>query len=349
MLTPDRAYVVALVGVMALGSWLCSCGGGGDVGGFAETPGATPVGGQVDGSVANAPEVDAALPDAEVGDAHGPRPSSPASPGCGLGRSHPSGGVQVVDTFSATAGGERSFFLSVPDSYDSTAPQRLIVGYAGTNWTGQQIAPYLGLETAAPQVGELYVYPDVQWHDFEGWGALGGWLLGPHAHPADGVADIAFTRELVERLGEQYCVDSGRVFAAGHSWGGDMAAVVGCFLGDVFAAVAPAAANRPYWFEPEQGEVACQGTAAVWTFFGQHETSFTSQAYPGQYGDQQVAFWKTRYGCGDTEVALSPGSGECVQYEGCDEDIRYCFYGPETEHQIPDYYAATVLAWFRAF
>ena len=126
-----------------------------------------------------------------------------------------------------------------------------------------------------------------------------------------------------------------------------MTAVVGCFLGDVFTAVAPAAANRPYWFEPEQGEVACQGSAAVWTFFGQNDTSFTTQAYPGEYGDEQVAFWRARYGCDDAETVLSEGSGECVQYEGCSEDTRYCFYGPETEHQIPDYYAAAVLEWFR--
>ncbi|MDP6942768.1 MAG: hypothetical protein QF464_01350, partial [Myxococcota bacterium] len=171
-----------------------------------------------DASAADTAEADATPPDAEAGDAHSPRRAPAASPGCGLMRSHASGGVQVVDTFSAAAGGERSFFLSVPESYDATTPQRLIVGYGGTNWTGQDIAPYLGLETTAVQAGEIYVYPDVQWHDFEGWGTLGGWLLGPHATPAHGMADIAFTRELIDRLGEQYCIDQDRVFAAGHSW-----------------------------------------------------------------------------------------------------------------------------------
>ena len=33
------------------------------------------------------------------------------------------------------------------------------------------------------------------WRDFEGWGNLGGWLLGPHAGPAEGMDDIEFTKE----------------------------------------------------------------------------------------------------------------------------------------------------------
>jgi polyhydroxybutyrate depolymerase len=266
-----------------------------------------------------------------------------------LDRAHESGGVQVSHTFSSRAGGERSFYLSVPDSYDSNQAQRLIVGYAGTNWTGQQIESYLALERAAPQAGELYVYPDVQWHDFEGWGHLGGWLLGPHARPAEGMQDLEFTRELVELLGRQYCIDTERVFAAGHSWGGDMAAVAGCFLGDLFAAVAPAAANRPYWFRPEQGTVECSSKAAVWTFFGQDDTHFSQQDYPGQLGDEQVDFWKAHHGCDGSETELEAGAGQCVQYGGCQADTRYCFYGPETGHQIPSYYSKVVLEWFRHF
>ena len=55
-------------------------------------------------------------------------PAHSGSAGCGLPRAHPPGGVQVVETFSAAAGGERSYFLSVPASYDPEVPQRLIIG-----------------------------------------------------------------------------------------------------------------------------------------------------------------------------------------------------------------------------
>ncbi len=256
---------------------------------------------------------------------------------------------QRTHTFSTQAGEERSFQVIVPPDYDHSVSHRVIVGYAGTNWSGGMIRPYLDLETSGE--AEIYVYPDLKFHDFQGWGNLGGWLLGPHAAPAHGVEDIEFTRELLDLLEGEYCVDPSRVFATGHSWGGDMAAVVGCFLGDRFRAVAPAAANRPYWFEPADGsEVQCVGGAHVWTFFGQNETHFTSQSHPGAYGEEQVAFWSLKHNCSQDAVPL-PGmlADECVEHPGCSHQTRYCFYDPATGHQIPSYFSDTVTAWFRSF
>ena len=100
---------------------------------------------------------------------------------------------------------------------------------------------------------------------------------------------------------------------------------------------------------PLRPALAADWSAAVWTFFGQNDTSFTSQAYPGQYGDEQVAFWREKHDCSDAEVVRDAGGGECVRYEGCTVDTRYCFYGPEAGHQIPDYFAAVILTWFRGF
>ena len=94
-----------------------------------------------------------------------------------------------------TTVGTRGYYLVVPDTYDANTPTRLIFGYAGTNWLGEQIRPYLGLEAfSAPN--DIFVYPDLLWHDFEGWGNLGGWLLGPHAGPAEGMDDIEFTDKI---------------------------------------------------------------------------------------------------------------------------------------------------------
>ena len=251
-------------------------------------------------------------------------------------------------SFSKAAGGARGFFLSLPKNYDRNKPHRVIFAYAGTNWLGKQIRGYFKFESG-DQGQEIYVYPDLKWRDFTGWGNLGGWLLGPHATPAHGDEDIVFTRELLDLLEASYCVDRQRVFATGHSWGGDMAAVVACFLGDRFRASAPAAANRPYWFEPKSGPVGCKGSAAVWTFFGQNETHFKQQAYSGQFGEQQVTFWKKKHGCKAGIADLTMGAkGECVAYKGCTEQTRYCFYEKSAGHQVPSYFSASVLSWFRA-
>lgn len=269
------------------------------------------------------------------------------STGCGLAPTVTLGGVQLARAFSEAADGERSYFLTVPTDYDPTVAHRLVVVYAGTNWSGEMIRPYFGLED--PAEPEIYVYPDLQFHDFDGWGNLGGWLLGPHARPADGLEDIEFTRELVAHLGDTLCIDPTRVFATGHSWGGDMAAVVGCFLGDTFRAVAPAAANRPYWFEPDAGDFACVDTVAVWTFFGQNETHFTTQTYPGEYGDQQDAFWAAELECDAGDPVAIDGWPECTEHIDCDEPVRYCFYSPDSGHQIPAYFTEAIMGWFRSF
>jgi len=298
-----------------------------------------------DDGVGDAGPDDADRPDADHPDAAPPIGTA----GCGRPPVDALGGVQIEARFDDAAGGSRSYFLALPADYDPNRAHRLIVGYAGTNWSGEMIRPYLDLERDA-RADEIVVYPDLLFREFEGWGRLGGWLLGPHARPADGLDDIEFTRQLLDRLGEQYCIDPERIFATGHSWGGDMAAVVGCFLGDRFRAVAPAAANRPYWFEPVAGPVGCVGTAAVWTFFGQAVEHLNWQDFPGQFGDEQVAWWRAQNGCGDASAPLPFGAdGECVTYADCTHDTRYCLYGPATGHQIPPYFSGAILDWFRSF
>ena len=129
-----------------------------------------------------------------------------------------------------------------------------------------------------------------------------------------------------------------------------MAAVTGCWLGDRFRAVAPAAANRPYWFEAGSTEVECIGDAAVWTWFGAADEHFSGQPYPGAYGDEQDLFWRESRGCADTSTPLAWGEpGDCMTSNGCSSEVSYCLYGPESGHQIPGYFSSAVLQWFRGF
>ncbi len=176
-------------------------------------------------------------------------------------------------------------------------------------------------------------------------------MLGPHAWPADGNQDLAFTESLLDWLEDNYCVDTERVFATGHSWGGDMAMVVACFLGDRVRASIPVAANRPYWFEPDAGGwVDCEGDAAVWTMFGRGDTHFTWQDYAGQFGDQCNDFWVDEHTCDDSTVDLGYGApDECRAWGGCSSGTRYCLYGAPFGHDLPNYYSDAARDWFRSF
>lgn len=272
--------------------------------------------------------------------------SNVASIGCGKEAAHTLGGEQdmlIVD------GIDRSFYISVPHSYDPSIPHRVVMGFSGTDWVGEQIQGYLNLEEYG--VNTIFVYPDPLWRDFEGWGTYGGWLLGPHAQPAHGNEDLDFVEALLDRISTQYCIDEERVFATGHSWGGDMAQVVSCFLGNRFVASAPVAANRPYWFEDQQGApISCSGDTAVWTLFGAADDHFTWQSYAGEFGEECRDFWVKERNCSMESTEFYLGEDLCSEYLSCDRPVRYCLYGSQYAHQVPsDSFPQATMEWFSSF
>jgi len=271
-----------------------------------------------------------------------------ASPGCGQPPPDAAGGINVTIDAGPEGDGERRFYLRRSPAYDPSVPHKLIFGFPGTDWVGEMIEPYLGLEGAAD---EIFVYPDPLWRDFEGWGNYGGWLLGPHAAPANGDQDLVFVEAVIDYMETHYCIDRERIFATGHSWGGDMAQVVSCFLADRFTATVPVAANTPYWFMDGGQPIDCPGDTAVWTMFGQADDHFNNSQDPGL---QCRDFWLTDRGCTGLDAAtpldLGDAPDECVEYQGCSATTRFCLYGAQYAHQIPaDYFAAATMAFFRSF
>jgi polyhydroxybutyrate depolymerase len=269
--------------------------------------------------------------------------------GCGKEPIHTLGGEQVTISLGTEAGDTRSFYLSIPTDYNPDLPYSLLFGFSGTDWVGEQIQGYFELEQHAQQT--IFIYPDPLWRDFEGWGNYGGWLLGEYAHPAHGTEDLVFVEELLDTLSNQYCIDSDKVFATGHSWGGDMAQVVSCFLGDRFTATVPVAANRPYWFEDTQGnQISCIGDTAVWTLFGEADDHFTWQSYPGEFGEECRDFWVAEKKCTEEVTEFILGSDTCYEYVSCDNTVRYCLYDEQYGHQIPwNYFSQATMEWFMSF
>ena len=206
---------------------------------------------------------------------------------------------QISLKLSQKAGNERSFYLSLPKNYTQNERHKLVLVFAGTDSKGFEMKEYIGdgwssgldgIEAQMPKT--IFVYPDPKWRYFSGWnGTYGGWLLGPNEHPAKGMEDLYFVDELIDWLIEKYNIDQDRIFATGHSWGGDMTCVVGCFLGNRFRAIAPVAANKPYWFNSNSATSDCKGSPAVWTFYGLDDDYFADrQSEKGQFGKEQNDF-----------------------------------------------------------
>lgn len=128
-----------------------------------------------------------------------------------------------------SGGVERTAVLYVPPA---AAGQRLpvLVGLHGAG--GKFFQSYSGFSVLAAAEGFIAVYPNPieKYDDHTSWNISGG--------PGEGPEDVQFISDLLDYLESHLCVDTSRVYAAGVSNGGGMAARLACELSDRFAAFA---------------------------------------------------------------------------------------------------------------
>ncbi|WP_165835358.1 alpha/beta hydrolase family esterase [Chryseobacterium viscerum] len=273
------------------------------------------------------------------------------------------GSGQKTYTFSTAAGGKRSYYISVPANYDNTKKYKLVFFFAGTDSTGESMYDWaglgwnnLGLEKLMENT--IFVYPDQKYV----WDGDKGWALGNYGEYYAGMHDIQFTKELLDLIKNTYSIDNNRIFATGHSWGGDMTNVTAYFLKGVFRAIAPVASNRPFWFEDNGNfinEPGYLGNTAVWVFFGLNDDHFGSTSPNGIFGKEQADFWilknngnpnqfttKSIGNQGDVTKTY-PGTSQVklTLYQGG----QYSGQGSLLGHQPPDYYFKAVTDWFKTF
>ena len=253
--------------------------------------------------------------------------------------------------------GERDYIIDIPDGYNPENPYRVIFAFPGRDWKGHDayINDYFHLNTQR-NANEILVYGSALLRDFPGWGESIGWLLGPYAGNAIGVEDFNYLYQVADQIKEQYCIDETKIMATGHSWGGDMAMVAGCFMRDLFTAVAPTAANDPYWFRNGSKTMNCTtdpetqpGETAMWIWYSDTDDAFNDG---GANGRAQLDFWISELNCSDqyTDLELgTPGQDDCREYQDCDQPLRYCNYIGNHQISRVSYFTSSILEWFRSF
>jgi len=258
---------------------------------------------------------------------------SSASSGSGGGGSPGCGKAGKTGTFQQTMTAfalERGYYLSVPSSYDSSVPNRLVFGYHGSNYTGIMMRQYLDLERAPLVAGTVFVYPD------------GLPLPNQPDHVAwvltDGERDLAFFDELLAKLQSEYCIDSSRIFVNGQSYGGLMTNAVGCLRGDIVRAIAVVAGSGP------RGSATCRGQVAAWLTHGMDDESvdFTS-------GEASRDHWVAANHC--TMETLPGTPAQCQNYQGCDagHPVIWCPHVNDSGHQHPSFGRAAVREFLASF
>ena len=156
--------------------------------------------------------------------------ASTPSPGCGK-TSARSGTTHDTMTL---AGLGRSWDLHVPAAHDGRTPIPLVVQLHGYGGNPSEMA-FTGLEALGDEEGFIVATP-------LGRGSKPHWLFELDKPALDVTLanpDIAFIGALIERLGHNLCLDTSRIFVAGHSNGAWMTSALPCALGDRIAAIAP--------------------------------------------------------------------------------------------------------------
>lgn len=225
------------------------------------------------------------------------------SPGCGSETPLESG------TFTIDVGGtEREYILDVPASYDTNHSYRLVFTWHPLGGTATQVVNggYYGLKALADETA-IFVSP-------EGLVGMAAGIEGQGWYNTGG-GDIEFLRAMLDHFNQNACIDQGRIFSTGFSFGGMMSNAIGCELADVFRAIAPMSGNL-------------QGS-------GCNDISDHPIAYLGIHGDNDTFvttdsgrtardLFVARNHCQTQTEPSEPSI--CVAYTGCDEGypVHWC-------------------------
>jgi polyhydroxybutyrate depolymerase len=213
--------------------------------------------------------------------------SAVAAAAGGCGRGHAAG--SSVETLTSD-GRERSYSLYLPPAYDGNRPLPIVLDFHGFAGTARDQEAYSAFRKKAETEGFISVTPD-------GTGAPQRWYLAGSRLPGY-TDDVAFVRQLIDRLEAELCVDAARVYATGISNGGGFASLLGCELNDKIAAIAPVAGEL--FAAPR-----CQGKAAM-PVIAFHGTDDPVVSFTGRGGGLGVTFgdvrgtmkqWATFNGC----------------------------------------------------
>jgi len=158
-----------------------------------------------------------------------PRPTPVPQPLSAAGCNQTFKAGDSVQTINSS-GGARSYRLHVPKQYKST-PMPLVLNFHGYGQSAAQQEKYSGLNTVADTQGFIVVTPEGS-SSPEGWNIVG-------VYDENGVDDVGFVRDLLAGLSNVLCIDQARIYATGHSNGGEMASQLACMLPNTIAAVAP--------------------------------------------------------------------------------------------------------------
>jgi polyhydroxybutyrate depolymerase len=294
-----------------------SAGGDANVGGQPTTGGApnTGVTSATGGSSANG----GAAPTGGAGTAGG----SSGTQGCGLTSVPAACSTAGSPCTMDVSGTARTYYVYLPSNYNSSQKYPLVFQFHPMGGTAEQAINMPSIRNSFPAI---YVTPQgLTSNGNTGWANSNG-------------QDIAFTKQMVATVEANYCVDTGRIFSTGFSYGGMMSFAVGCEMSNVFRAIAPMSGAL-------YSDFNCKGTGPAIAMWGSHGLS--DNVVPiadGRAGRDKIL---QQNKCGTTTTATTPSP--CVSYEGCTSGYPSTWCEFDGSHQIPSFASSAIATFFKQF
>ena len=272
------------------------------------------------------------------------------SSGCGTGVSGAAEGYVTLVMNEGGAPVNRQYWLSRPIDYSAQRTYKVVIALGSPASSVDAVRQQISVQGsgAAGASDEIFVYPLARVRTFGSWGTSFGWQLGPGARDtnAAGLDDLAFIDAVYGDVTGRFCVDTRRVFAVGYGWGSDFANALACVRGDLLRAVAGAANNGDYYVT--NPVVACRGQVGNWVLQGKGDTRLGLRP-----GVTTLSYWFNRHACSRNTrpltVAGPNGNEDCVGYNGCTAETRWCAYDASFGAAAPSYLGREALGFFRGF
>ncbi len=211
----------------------------------------------------------------------------------------------------------RTFFVHIPPSYNVNQPMPVVLDFHGRalNATAQQGISRM-IEVSDAQ-GFIVVQP-------EGTGTLQTWnadLCCGHAS-TNNIDDTGFVEVMLDKLNEDLCVNTRKVYATGLSNGGFMSHKLACELSDRITAIAPVSGTlTTFDCEPAR-------PVPVFHFHGDADTIVPYDGFAGFISvADTIDAWVEINGCNSQpEVFFDQDDVQCERWSDCQQDteVRLC-------------------------
>lgn len=241
---------------------------------------------------------------------------APPSPSTGCAKK--TGGPEGEGTIAA-GGQETPYLVTLPQGYDPSKPAALVFAFHGR--TRSHLSMHAGdASQLHEQVGSQSIVAYLK-SVGTGWSA----------------SSVAPFEALYDRMLSNYCVDTERVFAVGHSSGAHFAHRLACAHSEKLRGIAAVAGGIE--------QPVCGGRTAAILIHGQRDAVVSISR--GRRALQHVL---ERNRCEETTEPL--GSEECRQYSSCDDglDVVWCEHDEptyeNTNHGWPSFASSAIATFF---